>query len=357
MTVQHLDVERAQAFGARLVDVANNAMTGLMISVGHRTKLFDTMASLRPSTSAEIAEAAGLNERYVREWLGAMTTARIVEHDPVQGTYTLPAEHAMSLTRAAGPNNMSTLFQYLPLLGRVEDGVVRAFEEGGGVPYEEFDAFQRLMAEESGQVFDATLVDVTLPLVPGLIERLHAGIDVLDVGTGAGHAINVMARAFPNSRFTGYDFSREGIGLAEAESAAWGLRNARFEVMDVATIEGPPQFDLITAFDTIHDQKSPARVLSGIYEALRPGATFLCVDIAGDSTHAGNMDNPLAPYLYTISTFHCMTVSLALGGEGLGTAWGQQKALQMLSDAGFRGVRIERVEGDIVNNYYIARKR
>ena len=357
MTVQHLDVERAQAFGGRMLDVANNAMTGLMISVGHRTGLFDTLAALRPSTSAEIAEAAGLEERYVREWLGAMTTARIVEHDRVQGTYALPPEHAMSLTRAAGPNNLATMMQFIALLGRVEDGVVQSFEQGGGVPYEEFGAFQRLMAEESAQVFDATLVDVTLPLVPGLIERLHAGIDVLDVGTGAGHAINVMARAFPNSRFTGYDFSREGITLAEAEAAAWGLSNARFELKDAATIEGPPQFDLITAFDAIHDQKLPGRVLNGIFQALRPSGTFLCVDIAADSTHAGNMDNPLAPYLYTISTFHCMTVSLAIGGEGLGTVWGRQKALQMLSDAGFRDVRIERVAGDIVNNYYIARKR
>jgi SAM-dependent methyltransferase len=252
---------------------------------------------------------------------------------------------------------MATLLQYIALCGRVEDGIVRAFEQGGGVPYEEFAAFQRLMAEESGQVFDATLVDVTLPLVPGLIERLHAGIDVLDVGTGAGHAVNVMARAFPQSRFTGYDFSREGIALGEAEAALWGLQNATFEVKDVATLEGPAQFDLITAFDTIHDQKSPARVLRGIFDALRPGGTFLCVDIAADSTHAGNMDNPLAPFLYGISTFHCMTVSLAIGGDGLGTAWGKQKALQMLADAGFRDVRTERVEGDIQNNYYIARKR
>lgn len=357
MTVQHLDVERAQAFGGRMLDVANSAMIGLMLSVGHRTGLFDALATLRPSTSGEIAGATGLNERYVREWLGAMTAARILEHDAAQGTYALPAEHAMSLTRAAGPNNLATMMQFIALIGRVEDGVVRAFEQGGGVPYEEFGAFQRLMAEGSAQVFDATLVDGTLPLVPGLIERLHDGIDVLDVGTGAGHAVNVMARAFPNSRFTGYDFSREGIGLAEAEAAAWGLRNARFGVKDVASIETPAQYDLITAFDAIHDQKSPGLVLRGIYDALRPGGTFLCVDIAADSTHAGNIDHPLAPYLYTISTFHCMTVSLALGGEGLGTVWGEQEALHRLGHVGFRDVRIERVEGDILNNYYIARKR
>ena len=357
MTVQHLDVEKAQEFGGRMVGIVNDAVTGLMISVGHRTGLFDTIATLRPSTSAEIAAAAGLNERYVREWLGSMTVARIIEHDAVQGTYSLPAEHAMSITRAAGPGNLATMTQFVGLLGRVEDQVIRAFEQGGGVPYDEFTDFQRLMAENSAQVFDATLIDVTLPLVPGLVDRLNDGIDVLDVGTGAGHAVNVMAQAFPNSRVTGHDFSREGVALGQAEAAAWGLQNARFEVRDAATLDGSEQFDLITTFDAIHDQKSPARVLRGIYDALRPGGTYLCVDIAADSTHAGNIDNPLAPFLYAVSTFHCMTVSVALGGEGLGTAWGQQKALQMLSDAGFRDVRTERVEGDILNNYYIARKR
>jgi SAM-dependent methyltransferase len=357
MAVQHLDVEKAQQFGGQMVGILNNAATALMISVGHRTGLFDSMASMPPSTSADIAREKGLNERYVREWLGGMTVARIVEHDPVQGTYWLPPEHAMSLTRAAGPGNLATISQFMALMGRVEDGVVRAFENGGGVPYEEFTQFQRLMSESSAQVFDATLVDVTLALAPGLVERLHAGIDVLDVGTGAGHAVNVIARAFPKSRVTGIDFSREGVTLAEAEAAAWGLDNARFEVQDAATLDRSRQYDLITAFDAIHDQKLPARVLRGIYDALKPGGTFLCVDIAADSTHAGNMDNALGPYLYSISTFHCMTVSLALGGEGLGTVWGKQKALQMLSDAGFREVRVEQVEGDVLNNYYIARKR
>jgi SAM-dependent methyltransferase len=357
MTVQHVDIEKAQSFGGRVVSILNESMTALQISVGHRTGLFDAMAELPPSTSADIAVAAGLDERYVREWLGGMTVARVVEHDPVQGTYWLPLEHGMSLTRAAGTANLATIAQFVSMLGRVEDGVVQSFREGGGVPYAEFAPFQRLMAEMSGQVSDATLIDVTLPLVPGLIDRLHAGIDVLDVGCGAGHVVNLIGRAFPNSRITGYDFSREGVTLAQAEAAAWGLTNVRFVVRDVAEIDETAKYDLITAFDAIHDQKSPGRVLRGIYEALKPDGTFLCVDIAGDTTHAGNMEHPLGAWLYGVSTFHCMTVSLAEGGEGLGTMWGRQKALHMLQHVGFRNVRVEQVEGDILNNYYIARKR
>jgi ubiquinone/menaquinone biosynthesis C-methylase UbiE len=212
------------------------------------------------------------------------------------------------------------------------------------------------MRAESAQVFDNTLIDVTLPLVPGLIDRLKSGIDVADVGCGAGHAINLMAQAFPNSRFTGYDFSEEGIARGRAEASEMGLTNAFFEVRDAAKLGIDSRFDFVTIFDAVHDQAHPAAMLAGIYVAMKPGADLLCVDIAASSNLEENIANPLAPMLYTVSTMHCMTVSLAYGGDGLGTVWGEQKALQMLGDAGFKDVRIERVEGDGFNNYYIARK-
>ncbi len=351
-----IDTQKAEEFGGYVVGVINGAALAYTISVGHRTGLFDTMAGLPPSTCAQIAGEAGLNERYVREWLGAATTGRIVEHDGIAGTYWLPAEHAASLTRAAGPGNLATMTQFFPLLGQVEDGIVESFQKGGGVPYAQFETFQQVMGGWSSAVFDATLIDVTLPLVPGLVEKLRAGIDVADVGCGIGHGINVMAQAFPNSRFVGYDFSDEGIGIARDEAKALDLTNARFEVKDAATLSGPPAFDLITTFDAVHDQANPRRMLKGIYDALRPGGTYLCVDIGADSTHAGNMDHPLAPFLYTVSTFHCMTVSLALGGEGLGTCWGEQQARELLAEAGFGQVEIAKVDGDVLNNYYVARK-
>jgi SAM-dependent methyltransferase len=286
-----------------------------------------------------------------------MTTGGIVEYHPEAGTFLLPAEHAASLTRAAGPNNLAAITQYFALMGLVEDGIVHSFRNGGGVPYSRYPRFQQLMKEESAQVFDATLIDVTLPLVPGLVERLHEGIDAADVGCGSGHAINIMAQAFPNSRFTGYDFSEEGVAEGRAEAKEMGLTNATFLAKDAATLSGPPQFDFITTFDSVHDQAHPRRVLRGIYDALRPGGAYLCVDIAASSNLHENMDHPVAPMLYTISTMHCMTVSLALGGEGLGTCWGEQQALELLAEAGFNGVATRRVEGDILNNYYIASKR
>jgi ubiquinone/menaquinone biosynthesis C-methylase UbiE len=356
VATQQIDAAKAEAFAGQMINILNGASLTLMVSVGHQTGLFDTMAGLAPSTSEQIAGAAGLNERYVREWLGAMVTGRIVEYDPTKGTYHLPPEHAASLTRAAGPNNLGAFAQFFPEMGLVEQQVVHSFRNGGGAPYSSFPRFQELMREESAQVFDATLIDVTLPLVPGLVEKLRAGIDVADVGCGAGHAVNLMARAFPNSRFVGYDFSDEGIGFARAEAKELGLSNARFEVQDAAQLDGAEQFDAVTVFDAIHDQAQPRKVLKNIYAMLRPGGVFLCVDVAASSHLHENMEHPLGPFLYTVSTMHCMTVSLALDGEGLGTVWGEQKARELLAEAGFGDIDVRQVEGDIMNNYYIARK-
>ena len=356
MTMQDVDVSAMEEFGGKLVGIINGGMLSLMLSVGHRTGLFDVMSTLPPATSQQIAAKAGLDERYVREWLGAMATGGIVVHDAAASTYLLPPEHAAMTTRAAGPNNFASITQIVSLLGKVEADVVQCFRSGGGVPYSSFPDFQTLMAEESAAVFDATLIDVTLPLVDGLVDRLREGIDVADVGCGKGHAVNLMAEAFPSSRFVGFDFSEEGVAAGRAEAASKGLANASFEVRDAAALGDVDRYDFVTAFDAIHDQRDPAGVLSAIHTALRSGGTFLCVDVRAQSDVAGNLDHPMGPFLYTVSTMHCMTVSLALGGAGLGTAWGEQKALAMLADAGFDHVTVEAVDGDILNNYYIARR-
>ena len=341
-------------FLPRIIGILNDGMLCLAISIGHRTGLFDTMADGSKATSAEIAKRAGLNERYVREWLGAMVTGRIVDYDAKTKTYALPVERAVFITRAAGIDNLATFTQFVALLGTVESQVVGSFRKGGGVPYSEFADFQRLMAEDSGQTFEARLLQTTLPLIDGLVERLESGIDVADIGCGSGHAINLMAAAFPKSRFVGYDFSEEGLAAGRAEAKERKLANARFEAKDVSTLDSVASFDFITSFDAIHDQAHPDRVLAAIRRALRPGGVYLCVDIAASSELANNLEHPLGPFLYTVSTMHCMTVSLALDGKGLGTVWGRELALSMLADAGFGRVDVKQVEGDILNNYYIA---
>jgi SAM-dependent methyltransferase len=279
-----------------------------------------------------------------------------VEYDGATTTYALPPEHAAFLTRAAGVNNLASMAQFVGMLGAVEQDVIRCFREGGGVPYASFPTFHRQLAEMTQDMIDATLLTTTLDLVDGLRDRLTQGIDVADVGCGSGYAINVLARAFPASRFTGFDFSDEAIGAARAQAAAWSLDNARFELRDAAELGLVDEFDLITTFDAVHDQADPARVLQGVADALRPDGTYLCVDVATSSHLEDNLDHPLAPTIYTISTMHCMTVSLALDGVGLGAAWGEQTALSMLGAAGFTNVNVAHVDGDVFNVYYVARR-
>ncbi|MFB6888236.1 class I SAM-dependent methyltransferase [Kitasatospora sp. NPDC056327] len=353
MSEREPDPAKQEAFAGRVLQVLNDACLALMTSVGHQTGLFDTMAGLAPSTSEEVARATGLDERYVREWLGGMVVGGFVEYDPGPGRYALPPEHAASLTRAAGPDNLAGMTQYVALLGEVEQRLVEAFREGGGVPYSAYPRFQALQGEETASVFERVLVDLVVPLVPGLTERLRAGIDAVDIGTGQGHAVNVLARAFPASRFTGVDISEQGIGAARAEAAAHGLDNARFVLGDSAELTG--RYDLVTAFDVIHDLARPARTLSAVAGALRPGGVFLMGDIAAGSRLEENIGHPLAPALYTFSTFYCMTVSLGEGGAGLGTVWGERTARRMLAEAGFGSVDVHQVEGDILNAYYVAR--
>ena len=348
--------DQSNAFAERMVGMLNEAALSMMVSIGHRTGLFDAMATLPPSTSHQIAEKLDLQERYVREWLGALATGHIVEYDPISQSYELPDEHARWLTRKFSPENMAVAHQWTSVLGHVESDVVEKFRHGGGVHYDCFHRFHEVMAAESAQTVVAALTDHVLPLARGLRDQLRSGIDVLDIGCGSGQAACALARVFPNSQFAGYDLCDEAIVAARDEARRRGLTNIHFETRDITDLQEPECYDLVTAFDVIHDQKAPGTVLSQVHRAIRPGGTFLMQDIRASSHLESNLDHPMGPFLYTISTMHCMTVSLAQGGDGLGTVWGEELALKMLHDAGFADVRVETLEHDIINNYYVMTK-
>jgi 2-polyprenyl-3-methyl-5-hydroxy-6-metoxy-1,4-benzoquinol methylase len=349
---------KAAGFENRLLEMLNAGALSLMVSVGHRTGLFDAMAPLAPATSAEIAEAAQLQERYVREWLGAMVVAGIVDYQARSQTYRLPPEHAAYLTRAAAPSNFAVFAQYVPLLGSVEDDIVRCFAEGGGVPYSRYARFHEVMAEDSGQTVLPALKDHILALVPGLIERLQTGIRVLDVGCGRGRALNLMAGWFPESRFTGFDLSDEATKFARNEAKRQGHGNLEFSARDLSRFDEEADgaaFDLVTTFDAVHDQANPRAVLRGIRASLAPNGIYLAQDIKGSSHVHLNREHPVGTFLYTISCMHCMTVSLAQDGEGLGAMWGREKAEELMREAGFNAIEVHELSHDIQNYYYVCR--
>ena len=349
------DAARAEAFVGKFLGAMNGAAMILMTSVGHRTGLFDALAEVSPCTVAELARKAGLAERYVREWLAVMTTSRVVDYDPRTGLYTLPAEHAAWLTRAAAPNNVAANAQFIGVIAGVEDEIVEHFRDGHGVHYHEYARFHEVMGEHTGQNIVMNLVDHILPLAEGSIAALQRGIDVVDVGCGAGGALLLLAEKFPRSRFTGIDLCRDAFEEAEALAAEKGLTNLVFKELDVGNVASLGDYDLVLAFDAVHDQRDPQEMLRTVRRSLKPGGTHLMVDIGGSSRLENNLDHPLGAYLYVVSTMHCTPVSLAQGGEGLGTMWGVELAGEMLAKAGFGKVQMTRLPHDPFNAYFVAR--
>lgn len=358
-TGSRFEPKRAEAFVGRLLSALNDGALCLMTSIGHRTGLFDAMRDQAPLTPPEIASRAGLNERYVREWLGAMVTAGVVNVDPQSVRYHLPPEHAAYLTRAAKADNLAVFAQYIPLLGNVEEDIVERFRSGGGVPYERFGRFHAVMAEDSGLSVLSSLESHILPLVPGLAAQLRNGARVLDAGCGSGRILNRMAELFPKSRFVGMDLSNEAIRAARADALAKTLENVSFVAADLSDFDQTAEsesFDFITTFDAVHDQGKPLNVLKGIYRALKLDGVYLMQDIKGSSHVYNNIDHPIGTFLYTVSCLHCMTVSLAQGGEGLGAMWGEEKTREYLQRAGFQCVEKHELVHDIQNNWYVVRK-
>lgn len=349
------DDDRAE-FAARMLGILNGGALTLMLSIGHRAGLFDVMAGLDWAACRQIADEAGLVERYVREWLGAMTTGGIVEYDATRGAFCLPPAHAACLTRGARPHNLAAAAQWIPLLGSVEDRVLDCFEHGGGVPYGAYERFHNVMAELSDRTVVAALHESILPLVPGAPAALARGIDVLDVGCGSGRAVNELAAAHPRSRFTGYDLSVHAIAMARAEARERGLANAAFEVRDAADLRERDAFDLVTAFDTVHDMARPSDALAAVARALRPDGYFLMQDVAGTSHVDRDRAFALAPLLYAVSCLHCTTVSLANGGAGLGAMWGKETACRMLEAAGLSTVEVRPLPHDPINLYFVAQR-
>ena len=343
-------------FSNYMIDVINKGSLSIMLSIGHRTKLFDILSSLPPSSVKEIASKAKLNERYVKEWLGAMVTGKIIEYDPVNEKFWFAEEKSKYLTREKNIYNFAASMQWIPILSQVEDEIVECFKNGGGVPYSSYKRFHEVMAEESYQTVVVGLIDHILPLVPNLVADLENRIRVLDIGCGKGKAINIMARHFPKSTFHGYDLSKEVIDGATKEGKDLKNSNVFFKVHDILDLGLKNEFDLITAFDAIHDQPKPDLVLKNINRSLSNKGVFLMQDILASTPLKDNISHQLGTFLYTISCMHCMSVSLSQNGAGLGAMWGKEKAISMLKEAGFVNVQVKRLPHDFQNYYYCAYK-
>jgi len=331
--------KREQFINQAMNYVTGTALSG-MIYIGDRVGLFKAMAGAGPLSIPEAAAKTGLQERYVREWLSAMAAAGIVEYDATSERFTFPEEHAAVLADENSPSFLAGFFQNTPAMITVAPRVAEAFVRGGGVPFSEYGPDLVAGIDRSNRAqYQFHLVKRWLPAMPEVVARLQEGGRAADVGCGSGYPSILMAQAFPRSRFYGFDVSEESLERARADAQRKGVAD-RVEFQRVSATELPdtPQFDFITSFDAIHDMVNPRGALRAIRHALADDGTYFMVEPKAGDTLAENL-GPMGAMMYSMSTLHCLTVSLAHGGEGIGTAISQSKVRELAEGAGFTHVR------------------
>lgn len=332
------DEAKAGAFMEKALGDLSGAMTVGLCHLGDRLGLFKDLAANGPAGSRELADRLGLDERYVREWLRGLTAAGYLE-EPAPGRFLLPAEHAPALADESGPAFLGGVYQFVPAALAPYEHVAEAFRSGGGVAQDAYpDGLWDGMSRFTAGWFESVMVDDWLSTFPHVVERLERGIDVADVGCGAGRAPIVLAKAFPRSRFTGFDSFPGQVERARANAEEAGVADrVKFEQVDAA--RGiPGRYGLVTTFDVIHDAADPQRLLAAIRAAVEDDGDYLMLEI-NCADRPGDNVGPVASMYYGFSVFYCMTTSLANGGAALGTC-GMPEAVvrELCTGAGFGSV-------------------
>jgi SAM-dependent methyltransferase len=335
-----IDESRVEAFVGRIVDELGAAVNVPLAVIGARLGLYAAMGDGAPTTPADLAARTGTHERYVREWLAAQAAGDYVEYDPATGTYTLPPEHAAVLADEHSPVYQGGMFQTASAVIFAQDHVAERFRTGDGLGWHEHhhDLFGGTDAV-FGLAYRAYLVQEWIPALDGVEAELRAGARVADVGCGYGTATVLLAQAYPESEFVGFDYHPESIERARANAVAAGVDDrVRFEIASATGFPGSG-YDLIACFDALHDLGDPAACAAHVRSALAPGGTWLIVEPqAGDSVEE-NL-HPLGRLRYAISTLVCTPGSLSQPGRaGLGTLAGEARLAEAIRAGGFAQVR------------------
>jgi SAM-dependent methyltransferase len=345
-----IDHNATEEFAGRVVGDVAGTMTSVLCALGDKLGLFAALDEVGPAGSAELADRAGLDERYVLEWARGLTAAGYLELD--DGRFVLPPAHAEVLAREGGLMFLGGGYQEMAGMFQVMGRVAEAFRAGGGVPQAAYpdDAYVG-MARFTQAWFDHRLLGDWLPLMPELRERLERGASWADVGCGAGRAVIRLAKEFPNSTFAGFDAFPAQVERARRAAEESGVADrVSFEVADGS--KGLPGcFDVISTFDVVHDAVDPAGLLAGIRRSLADDGTYLLLEINCADDPAENQ-GPVATLMYGFSVLYCMTTSLAHGGAGLGTCGCPPAMVDELgTSAGFGSIRELPIE-DPFNRLY-----
>ncbi|HKP12572.1 MAG TPA: methyltransferase domain-containing protein [Blastocatellia bacterium] len=334
-TVASMDMTQVQGLAFRVVGDMGGAFTMALGYIGDRLGLFKAMAGAGPITSAELAAKTDLNERYVREWLRSMVASEYLDYDSAAERYVMTREQEFVLANEDSPLFVGGAFHFTTPSILNTPRIMEAFKQGGGIPYSEIGeeipcAIERFF--RPGYV--NFLTREWLAAIPGLIPRLEKGATVADVGCGHGQSSVALASAFPNSRVVGIDYHELSIQRARELAAEQGADNVKFVAAPADQIPGGQKYDLICSFDCIHDMVDPLATLKAIREALATDGVYLWSEPnASDKAHENR--NPVGRAFHAISPLHCMTVSLAYDGAGLGTVIGEAGARRLAEQAGF----------------------
>jgi SAM-dependent methyltransferase len=330
-----LNWDKVKKFSAQVSNDIGAAMLGAMSYIGDRLGIFKSLSDGAPVSSVELAEKTGLDERYLREWLGAMTAAEYLNYDAASKRYSMPTENAMILAREESPFFMGGFIQgIIPNLS-VTPKVLEAFRTGKGVrqseyPPETFESMERSTAN----MYRNQLVKHWLPAMPQVVKALEEGGSALDVGCGSGRCAITLAHTFPKAKIFGYDAHPGSLERARNNARAAGLGDRiSFEVVDCTRLPAA-KFDFISTFDVVHDSIDPVGLLRSIRSALRPGGTYLMVEVNVSARLEDNI-SAMGRLMYSMSTLYCMSVSLGGGGAGIGACMGEEKARELAKEAGF----------------------
>jgi SAM-dependent methyltransferase len=340
METENLDRKKLAHLARQIGVDFGAALTVALGFIGDRLGIFKAMADGVSRTSAELADRTGLNERYIREWASTMAAAGYIDYDPARTSFRMGPEQALVLVDERSTYFGAGAFQYATACYRQIPKLTEAFKNGGGVPFAEYgidivQAIERLF--QAG--YEAWVASIWIPAVPDVYERLQSGAEVAEVGCGAGQCLIPVALAFPNSKFTGFDVDATSLVRArEKAHRAGALARVSFEQVAAESIPHGERFDLAMAFNCIHDMAFPRRALAGIRNALKPGGVLLWSEADASDRLEDNL-TPVGRTLYGAGTMHCMTVSLANGGDGLGVVVGQERARAMALEAGFTSFR------------------
>jgi SAM-dependent methyltransferase len=334
------DSAATQAFADRVVNDLVSAMLISMCNLGDRLGLFDNLAKFGPATSAELAARSSLNERYLREWLSALSSAGYLVYDPSSARFAIPPEHIPVLADELAPQFQGGRFQYMLALFQIQDEITRAFRQGGGVspqayPQDFWDGSERT----APMWVEHRLIQHWIAAMPDVQAKLEQGIAVADIGCGQGGALIKLAQVYPNSTFTGYDIFEPSVAKAAARAETAGLSDrVRFEARDV--VHGLPElYDFIMTHEVVHDAAVPLGMLQAIRNGLRAGGVYLMKEYNASDRLEQN-GGLLGSFMYSISVLFCMTTSLSSGGLGLGAAGLPEiKVRELCAQAGFSSVQ------------------